>query len=79
MRSEYRFEYRKSRHNRFAAKLKGRTVAVVLDPDVAAVFDTSESVNSALRSVLSALPERLREKAANYGIQRTAPKRTRRR
>jgi hypothetical protein len=32
-------------------------VAVVLDPDVAAVFKSSESVNTLLRSVVSALPK----------------------
>ncbi len=57
MRAEYRFGYRKARPNRFAARMKGSTVAVVLDPDVAAVFQTSEAVNSLLRSVISALPE----------------------
>jgi hypothetical protein len=31
---------------------------VVLEPDVAAVFPTSESVNTLLRSIISALPER---------------------
>jgi hypothetical protein len=36
--------------------MKQDTVAVVLDLDVAAVFQTSESVNAMLRSVLSALP-----------------------
>jgi hypothetical protein len=57
MRKEYRFDYRKSRPNRFAALMKGRTVAVVLDSDVAAVFRSSESVNSLLRSVITALPK----------------------
>jgi hypothetical protein len=37
--------------------MKGKTVAVVLDPDVASVFQSSESVNTLLRSVISALPE----------------------
>jgi hypothetical protein len=55
MRGEYRFDYRKARPNRFASLLKGKTVAVVLDPDVASVFQSSESVNSLLRSVLAAL------------------------
>jgi hypothetical protein len=32
------------------------TVAVILEPDVAAVFTTSESVNDLLRSVIAALP-----------------------
>ena len=57
MRTEYHFDYRKARPNRFAALLKSSTVAVVLDPDVASVFQTSEAVNALLRSVISALPE----------------------
>lgn len=63
MRREYRFDYRKARPNRFAARFKGGTVAVVLDPDVASVFRSSESVNALLRSVISALPERKRASA----------------
>jgi hypothetical protein len=57
MRREYRFDYRKARPNRFAPLMKGKTVAVVLDPDVASVFQSSESVNTLLRSVISALPQ----------------------
>jgi hypothetical protein len=60
IRTEYRFDYAKARPNRFAATMKENTVAVILDPDVAAVFRTSEAVNSMLRSVLSALPEDLK-------------------
>ena len=60
MRAEYRLDYAKARPNRFADAMKGHTVAVVLDPDVAAVFQTSEAVNSMLRSVLSALPAGLK-------------------
>lgn len=56
MRREYRFDYRKARPNRFAPLMKGRAVAVVLDPDVASVFRSPESVNSLLRSVITALP-----------------------
>jgi len=56
MRREYRFDYRKARPNRFAPLMKGKTVAVVLDADVASVFQSSESVNALLRSVISALP-----------------------
>ena len=57
MRQEHRFDYRKSRPNRFAPLMKGGTVAVVLDPDIAFVFRSSESVNSLLRSVITALPK----------------------
>ncbi len=58
MRREYQFDYRKSRANRFASRMKGGAVAVVLDPDVASVFGSPESVNSLLRSVINALPKR---------------------
>jgi hypothetical protein len=57
MRREYQFDYRKSRPNRFAPLMKGGAVAVVLDSDVAAVFQSPESVNSLLRSVITALPK----------------------
>lgn len=57
MRREYQFDYRKSRPNRFASLMKGGSVAVVLDPDVASVFRSPESVNSLLRSVINALPK----------------------
>jgi hypothetical protein len=57
MRREYQFDYRKSRPNRFAPLMKGKTVVVVLDPDIASVFRSSESVNSLLRSVITSLPK----------------------
>jgi hypothetical protein len=57
IRAEYHFDYSKARPNRFAPLMKGTTVAVVLDPDVASVFQTSEAVNSLTRSVISALPD----------------------
>ena len=56
MRRGYRFDYTKAKPNRFAAEMGAGTIAVVLDPDVAAVFKSSESVNALLRSVISALP-----------------------
>ncbi len=56
-RREYRFNYRKARPNRFAPLVKGRMVAVVLDPDVASVFQSPESVNSLLRWVITTLPK----------------------
>src|SRR5438105_1045544 len=41
---EYRLDYSKARPNRFAARLKRGSRAVVLDPDVAAVFSTPDPV-----------------------------------
>jgi hypothetical protein len=61
-RREYRFDYRTARPNRFAGKLQGGVVAVVLDRDVASVFRSSDSVNALLRSVIAAMPERTRRR-----------------
>jgi hypothetical protein len=58
LREEYAFDYSTSRPNRFAPRLAKDAVAVVLEPDVAQVFDSSASVNRLLRSVISALPPR---------------------
>ena len=52
MRSEYRFDYRRAKRNRFARKMTEGALAVVLEPDVAAVFRSSEAVNTLLRSGL---------------------------
>jgi uncharacterized DUF497 family protein len=57
-RAEYTFDYARGRKNRFATKTSRRTVAIVLAPDVAQVFDTSRSVNRALRAVIKAVPDR---------------------
>jgi hypothetical protein len=43
--------------------MKAPVVAVILEPDVAAVFDSSKAVNSLLRSVISSLPKTTRAKA----------------
>jgi len=48
LRREYRFDYRRAKPNRFAAQFATGSVAVVLDPDVASVFQTSDSVNALL-------------------------------
>jgi hypothetical protein len=55
LRAEYEFDYRRSRKNRFAGG-GALTVAVVLEPDVARVFDSSSRVNQLLRSVIRAVP-----------------------
>ena len=57
MRPEYDFDYSQAKPNRFAGRFQEGSIAVVLDPDVASVFKSSEAVNRLLRSVLSALPE----------------------
>ncbi len=58
LRAEYDFDYSQSRPNRFASRMGENVVAVVLEADVAQVFDSSDSVNRLLRSVISVLPRR---------------------
>lgn len=52
---EYRFDYRKSRGNRFARQVAKDAVVVVLDSDVAEVFNDSKRVNSLLRATIAAV------------------------
>ena len=56
LRTEYRFDYAKSKPNRFAARTRRQGVAVLLDPDVARVFKSAESVNKALRALINIVP-----------------------
>ena len=60
LRSEYAFDYSKAKPNPYAARLQGRTVAVVLEPDGAAAFPSSKAVNTQLRAVVAAVPKRSR-------------------
>ena len=53
MRKEYDFS--KGARGKYAAKYKGGTNLVLLDPDVAKVFKTPHSVNQALRSLTQIL------------------------
>lgn len=62
MRAEYRFDYAKARSNRFADRMKNGAVAVILDPDVAAIFGSSKAVNAFLRSVIATLPVRVHKR-----------------
>lgn len=55
---EYRFDYRKARPNRFAKKIPEGGSIVVLDPDIAKVFTTTESVNKILRAIIHTMPEK---------------------
>lgn len=55
---EYRFDYRKSRANRFAREIARDAVVVVLDSDVAEVFRDPKRVNSLLRATIAAVDSR---------------------
>jgi hypothetical protein len=56
LKGEYRFDYQKAKPNRFAERPKENFV-VVLDPDVAEVFTTPESVNNVLRALITNMPQ----------------------
>jgi len=58
MAKEYRFDYSKAKPNRFASRKKNSPLVVVIDPDVAKVFTTTEQVNNALRALISAMPKK---------------------
>ncbi|ADI62922.1 conserved hypothetical protein ['Nostoc azollae' 0708] len=54
---EYNFDYSKACPNRFASTSEKR-ITVILDPDVAKIFQISEGLNRALGCLLSAIPEK---------------------
>jgi hypothetical protein len=51
---EYNFDYGLAKPNRFAVSEQERVV--ILDPDVAEVFTSSEAVNRVLRALIDAMP-----------------------
>jgi hypothetical protein len=54
---KYRFDYSKARPNRFATRVKDGGRQIALDPDVARVFTTQESVNAVLRALIKTMPK----------------------
>jgi hypothetical protein len=52
VRPEYQFDYSQAKPNRFASRMSRPVIAVVLEPDIAAVFDSSAKVNAQLRSAI---------------------------
>jgi hypothetical protein len=58
MREEYTFDYSRAKPNRFASQMNRLVVAVVLEPDVASVFNSAAKVNAQLRSAIAARPRK---------------------
>jgi len=54
---EYNFDYRKARPNRFAPNVTEGSLVVVLEPDIAQVFTTPESVKQVLRALIATMPK----------------------
>jgi hypothetical protein len=57
---EIDIDYATAKPNRFAEQLADMQVMVVLDPDVAAVFDSAEAVNRVLRALIETMPQQQR-------------------
>jgi hypothetical protein len=56
--SEYHFDYKKAKPNRFANRSgKQQMTVVVLDEDIARIFSTPEAVNKVLRALIEAMPQ----------------------
>ena len=53
---EYRFDYSKARPNRFARGLAEGSLVVVLEPELARVFQTPERVKAILEAIAQAMP-----------------------
>ena len=56
MQPEYQLDYSKARPNRFALNIPEGGRLVILDPDIAQVFTTPESVNAVLRALIATMP-----------------------
>jgi len=63
MSSEYHFDYRRAKPNRFASRADAQRIVVALDSDVSEVFTTPEAVNRILRALISTMPRTTRRKA----------------
>ena len=63
LREEYAFDYATAKPNRFASKMKKGGRLVVLDPEVAAAFSGSETVNAVLKALLQTMPSERKEPA----------------
>lgn len=65
MSREYKFDYQEAKPNRFASKASQLHAVVVLDPDIAKVFTTPESVNNILRALIDTMPQNQRRKISS--------------
>jgi len=58
------YDFSQGVQGKYAGRLDRDAIIVVLEPDVAKVFQTSESVNKALRALLEIVPSKKRRKAS---------------
>lgn len=72
IRPEYRFDYSQAKPNRFADGMTQPVVAVVLEADVAAVFNSSAKVNKELRAAMTARAVKKRSAATSTRRRRAS-------
>jgi len=63
MKTNYKLDYKRSKPNRFA--VTEQQIVVQIDEDVAKVFDSSAKVNSALRAIISAYPQKSKKTSSH--------------
>ena len=68
----YELDYSKANPNRFAPLLPEDCVMVILEPDVAAVFSSSEAVNRALRALLTAMETVEKKPISERSVKKTS-------
>ena len=68
LRPEYDFDFSKAVRGKYYRQYIESTNVVVLDPDVAAAFQSSEAVNQALRAML-----RFAEQTSSLTVRSSAP------
>ncbi len=76
LREHYDFDYSKAKPNRFAVRLGHDSLMVALEPDVAAIFPTTESVNDTLRAIaalLASMPQGKLARRRKNNVVREAP------
>ena len=64
LRPEYRFDYTKARPNRFAESAQEGISVVILEPDIAQIFTSSEVVNNVLRALIKTMPSVKKSKSS---------------
>lgn len=63
MQPEYDFDYTKAKPNRFAGRIAKDRMVGLLDSEVSKVFTDAESVNAALRQLITTLPKNTKREA----------------
>lgn len=74
MRGEYDFS--KGVRGKYAARYAAGTNVVVLEPDIAELFPSSEAVNRALRAIADVAPVRLSKSAGKTRSKKKPAQRT---